>query len=176
MVFSNLIAACIMVTTAATLNAHGVTNVDSAEQAAAALRPIAGNFAFLLFAASIIGTGLLAVPVLAGSAAYAVAEARRWPIGLGLSLSEARNFYAVLAAATLIGVTLDFSGMDPIHMLLMSAIVNGVIAVPIMAVMMMLAVKPEVMGPFTVSPRLRALGWISTLVMAAAVAAMFATL
>ena len=176
MVFSNLIAACIMVTTAATLNAHGVTNVDSAEQAAAALRPIAGNFAFLLFAASIIGTGLLAVPVLAGSAAYAVAEARRWPIGLGLSLSEARNFYAVLAAATLIGVTLDFSGMDPIHMLLMSAIVNGVIAVPIMAVMMMLAVKPDVMGPFTLSPRLRALGWLSTLVMAAAVAAMFATL
>ena len=176
MVFSNLIAACIMVTTAATLNAHGVTNVDSAEQAAAALRPIAGDFAFLLFAASIIGTGLLAVPVLAGSAAYAVAEARRWPIGLGLSLTEARNFYSVLAAATLIGVALDFSGMDPIRMLLMSAIVNGVIAVPIMAVMMMLAVKPEVMGPFTVSPRLRTLGWLSTVVMAAAVAAMFATL
>jgi NRAMP (natural resistance-associated macrophage protein)-like metal ion transporter len=176
MVFSNLIAACIMVTTAATLNAHGITNVDSAEQAAAALRPIAGNFAFLLFAASIIGTGLLAVPVLAGSAAYAVAEARRWPIGLGLSLSEARNFYGVLAAATLVGVALGFSGMDPIRMLLLSAIVNGVIAVPIMAVMMMLSVRPDVMGPFTVSPRLRALGWLSTLVMAAAVVAMFATL
>jgi NRAMP (natural resistance-associated macrophage protein)-like metal ion transporter len=176
MVFSNVIAACIMVTTAATLNAHGVTNVDSAGQAAAALRPIAGDFAFLVFAASIIGTGLLAVPVLAGSAAYAVAEARRWPIGLGLSLSEARNFYAVLAASTLIGVSLDFSGMDPIRMLLLSAIVNGVIAVPIMAVMMLLAVKREVMGPFTLSPRLRALGWISTLVMLAAVVAMFATL
>ena len=176
MVFSNVIAACIMVTTAATLNAHGVTNVDSAEQAAAALRPIAGDFAFLVFAASIIGTGLLAVPVLAGSAAYAVAEARRWPIGLGLSLTEARNFYAVLAASTLIGVALDFSGMDPIRMLLLSAIVNGVIAVPIMAVMMLLAVKREVMGPFTLSPRLQALGWLSTLVMFAAVVAMFATL
>ncbi len=116
------------------------------------------------------------MPVLAGSAAYAVAEARRWPIGLGLSLTEARNFYAVLAAATLIGVALDFSGMDPIRMLLMSAIVNGVIAVPIMVVMMMLAVKPDVMGPFTVSPRLRALGWFSAAVMGAAVAAMFATL
>ena len=176
MIFSNLVAACIMITTAATLNAHGVTNIDSAEQAALALRPIAGDFAFVLFAASIIGTGMLAVPVLAGSAAYAVAEARRWPIGLGLSLLEARNFYAVLAASTLIGVALDSFGMDPIRMLLLSAVVNGVIAVPIMAVMMLLAVKPAVMGPFTLSRRLWALGWLSTLVMAAAVAAMFATL
>jgi len=176
MSFSNLIAACIMLTTAATLNAHGITNVESAEQAAAALRPIAGNLAFVLFAASIIGTGLLAVPVLAGSAAYAVAEARRWPIGLGLTLTEARNFYAVLAASTLVGVSLDFSGMDPIRMLLLSAVVNGVISVPIMAVMMMLAVKPAVMGPFTLSRRLQALGWIATLVMAAAVVAMLATL
>jgi Mn2+/Fe2+ NRAMP family transporter len=175
MVFSNLIAACIMVTTAATLNAHGVTNVDSAEQAAAALRPIAGNFAFLLFAASIIGTGLLAVPVLAGSAAYAVAEARRWPIGLGLSLSEARNFYAVLAASTLVGVALDFSGMDPIRMLLMSAIVNGVIAVPIMAVMMLLASRRDIMGDFVIRPRLRRLGWAATVVMAVTVVAMFGT-
>src|SRR5262249_19303387 len=145
MAFSNLIAFCIMVTTAATLNAHGITNVDSAEQAALALRPIAGHFAFLLFAAGIIGTGLLAVPVLAGSAGYAVAESRRWPIGLGLTLSEARNFYAVLAGSTVIGVALDFSGMDAIRMLLMSAIVNGVIAVPIMVVMMLLAVKKTVM-------------------------------
>jgi NRAMP (natural resistance-associated macrophage protein)-like metal ion transporter len=176
MVFSNLVALCIMVTTAATLNVHGVTNVESAEQAAMALRPIAGNFAFLLFAAGIIGTGLLAVPVLAGSAAYAVSEARRWPIGLGLSLAEARNFYFVLAASTLVGVALDFSGMDAIRMLLLSAVVNGVIAVPIMAVLMMMAVRPAVMGPFTVSRRLQVLGWFSTLVMAAAVVAMFATL
>ena len=176
MTFSNLIAFCIMVTTAATLNANDVTNIETAEQAALALRPIAGHFAFLLFASGIVGTGLLAVPVLAGSAAYAVAESRRWPIGLGLSLSEARNFYSVLAASTLIGVALDFAGMDPIKMLVMSAVVNGVIAVPIMAVLMLLAVKREVMGPFVLTTRLRALGWVSTLVMAAAVAAMFATL
>ncbi|MBC8023364.1 MAG: Nramp family divalent metal transporter [Burkholderiales bacterium] len=176
MVFSNLIAACIMVTTAATLNAHGVTHIETAEQAALALRPIAGDFAFLLFAAGIIGTGLLAVPVLAGSAAYAVAEARRWPIGLGLTLQEARNFYAVLAASTLVGVALGFAGMDPIRMLVMSAVVNGVIAVPIMAVMMLLAMKPAVMGPFTLSGHLLALGWLSTAVMGAAVIAMFVTL
>jgi NRAMP (natural resistance-associated macrophage protein)-like metal ion transporter len=176
MTFSNLIAFCIMVTTAATLNAHGVTNIETAEQAALALRPIAGHFAFLLFALGIIGTGLLAVPVLAGSAAYAVAEARRWPIGLGLSLSEARNFYSVLAASTLIGVALDFADVDPIKMLVWSAVVNGVIAVPIMAVLMLLAVKRDVMGAFVLTMRLRVLGWISTLVMAAAVAAMFATL
>jgi NRAMP (natural resistance-associated macrophage protein)-like metal ion transporter len=176
MVFSNLIALCIMLTTAATLHAHGIFSIDTAEQAAEALRPIAGEFAFALFAASIIGTGLLAVPVLAGSAAYAVAESRRWPIGLGLPLMEARGFYGVLAAATLIGVALDFSNVDPMKALLLSAIVNGVIAVPIMAVMMLLANKPEVMGAFTVSRRLRALGWLATGVMAAAVIAMVATL
>jgi NRAMP (natural resistance-associated macrophage protein)-like metal ion transporter len=176
MTFSNLVALCIMVTTAATLHVHGITTIDTAEQAAQALRPIAGDFAFLLFASSIVGTGLLAVPVLAGSAAYAVAESRRWPIGLGLTLLEARGFYAVLAAATLIGVALQFSGVDPIKALILSAVVNGVIAVPIMAVMMMLAVKPEVMGRFTVKRRLLVLGWLSTLVMAAAVVAMFATM
>ena len=176
MTFSNLIAFCIMVTTAATLNAHGVTNIDTAQQAALALRPIAGHFAFLLFALGIIGTGLLAVPVLAGSAAYAVAESRRWPIGLGLSLLEARNFYSVLAASTLIGVVLDFADIDPIKMLIWSAVVNGVIAVPIMAVLMLLAVMRDVMGPFVLTKRLRVLGWFSTLVMAVAVAAMFATL
>jgi NRAMP (natural resistance-associated macrophage protein)-like metal ion transporter len=176
MTFSNAIALCIMITTAATLHANGITHIDTAEQAAQALRPIAGDFAFLLFAASIIGTGLLAVPVLAGSAAYAVAESRRWPIGLGLPLLEARGFYSVLAAATLIGVALDFSGVDPIKALIFSAVVNGVIAVPIMAVMMLLAAKPEVMGPFVVKRRLRWLGWMSTAVMAAAVVAMFLTL
>jgi NRAMP (natural resistance-associated macrophage protein)-like metal ion transporter len=176
MTFSNLIALSIMLTTAATLHANGITQIDTASQAAQALRPIAGNFAFLLFAASIVGTGLLAVPVLAGSAAYAVAESRRWPIGLGLPLMEARGFYGVLSAATLIGVALDFSGVDPIKALIFSAVVNGVIAVPIMAVMMLLAAKPEVMGPFVVKRRLRVLGWLSTAVMAAAVIAMFMTL
>jgi Mn2+/Fe2+ NRAMP family transporter len=176
MTFSNGIALCIMLTTAATLHVQGVTSIETAERAAAALRPIAGNFAFLLFAAGIVGTGLLAVPVLAGSAAYAVAESRRWPIGLGLTLAEARGFYGILAAATLIGVALDFTDIDPIKALLWSAVVNGVIAVPIMVVMMLLAVKPDVMGPFVVKRRLLVLGWFSTAVMAAAVIAMLATL
>jgi NRAMP (natural resistance-associated macrophage protein)-like metal ion transporter len=176
MTFSNLVAFCIMLTTAATLHGHGITNIDTAEQAARALRPIAGEFAFALFAAGIIGTGLLAIPVLAGSAAYAVAESRRWPIGLGLTLAEARGFYGILAAATLIGMVIDFTEVDPINALLWAAIVNGVIAVPIMAVMMMLAVKPAVMGEFAVSRRLSVLGWFATAVMATAVVAMFATL
>ena len=176
MMFSNLIAFCIMLTTAVTLHANGVTNIETAEQAAQALRPIAGEFAFGLFAAGIIGTGLLAVPVLAGSAAYAVAETFRWPIGLGLALAEARGFYAILAAATLIGVAVDFTNIDPIKALIASAVVNGVIAVPIMAVMMRMAVRPRIMGPFVISRRLNVLGWISTGVMGAAVAAMIATL
>jgi NRAMP (natural resistance-associated macrophage protein)-like metal ion transporter len=176
MTFSNVIALCIMVTTAATLHTGGPVTITSAEQAAEALRPVAGNFAFVLFSLSIIDTGLLAVPVLAGSAAYAVAESRRWPIGLGLPLLEARGFYMVIAAATLIGVALDFAGIDPIQALIFSAVVNGVIAVPIMAVMMRLATMREVMGPFVVKRRLLVLGWLSTGVMAAAVAAMFATL
>jgi NRAMP (natural resistance-associated macrophage protein)-like metal ion transporter len=176
MTFSNVVALCIMITTAATLHVSGGVTIETAEQAAQALRPIAGPFAFALFAASIVGTGLLAVPVLAGSAAYAVAEARRWPIGLGLPLLEAQGFYAVVAAATLIGVGLDFTGVDPIKALLFSAVVNGVIAVPIMAVMMRLATMPAVMGPFVVTRRLRILGWLSTAVMGAAVVAMFATM
>ncbi len=176
MTFSNLIALCIMLTAAATLNAHGVTNVESASQAAQALRPIAGDFAFALFTAGIVGTGMLAIPVLAGSAAYAVAESFRWPIGLGLPLLEARGFYAILAIATLGGVAMGFTEIDPIKALLWSAVVNGVIAVPIMVVMMLLCAKPAVMGQFTARRRLRALGWLSTGVMGAAVVAMFATL
>jgi NRAMP (natural resistance-associated macrophage protein)-like metal ion transporter len=172
MIYSNLIALCIMLTTAVTLHAAGTTEITTAEQAAQALRPIAGRFAFELFALGIIGTGLLAVPVLAGSAAYAVAESLRWPIGLGLTLAEARGFYLILSASTLLGVAIDFSGVDSIRMLLWAAMVNGVISVPIMAVMMLLAVKPAVMGPFVISTRLRVLGWLATAVMAAAVVAM----
>jgi NRAMP (natural resistance-associated macrophage protein)-like metal ion transporter len=175
MTFSNGIALCIMLTTAATLHVAGITTIDTAEQAASALKPIAGQFAFTLFAAGIVGTGLLAVPVLAGSAAYAVAESRRWPIGLGLPFLEARGFYGILAAATLIGVAVDFTNIDPIKALIWAAVINGVTAVPIMAVMMLLAVKPDVMGELTVSRRLLVLGWIATAVMAAAVVAMFVT-
>ena len=176
MIFSNFIAFCIMLTTAVTLHAAGLTDIQSGAQAAEALRPLAGDFAFLLFAAGIIGTGLLAVPVLAGSAAYAVAESFRWRIGLGLSLTEARGFYSILTIATLLGVAIDLSGVDSMKMLLWAAIVNGVISVPIMAVMMVLAAKPAVMGRFVVGRRLRVLGWLATGVMAAAVIAMFIVL
>ena len=173
MIFSNLIAFCIMLTAAVTLHSAGVTDIQSPAQAAEALRPLAGDLAFLLFAAGIIGTGLLAVPVLAGSAAYAVAESFRWPTGLGLPLAEARGFYFILTLATLLGVVIDLSGIDSIKMLLWAAIVNGVISVPIMVVMMLLAARPAVMGPFAIKRRLKVLGWFATGVMAAAVGAMF---
>ena len=176
MIFSNLIAFCIMLTTAVTLHAAGITDIQTTAQAAEALRPIAGEFAFFLFAAGIIGTGLLAVPVLAGSAAYAVAEGLRWPIGLGLSLAEARGFYFILTVATLLGVAINLSGVDSIKMLLWAAVVNGVIAVPIMVVMMLLAVKPAVMGPFVIRRHLWVLGWFATAVMAVAVVALFVLL
>ena len=172
MMFSNLIAFCIMLTTAATLHGAGLVQIDTAAQAARALRPLAGDLAFALFAAGIIGTGLLAVPVLAGSAAYAVAESFRWPIGLGLKLAEARGFYSVLSVATIVGVAIDLSGIDSIKALLWAAVINGVVAVPIMAVMMLLAVKPAVMGPFVITQRLKILGWIGVVAMAASVAAM----
>ncbi len=176
MIFSNSIALCIMLTAAVTLHAAGKTDIQTAAQAAEALRPLAGDFAFMLFAAGIVGTGLLAVPVLAGSAAYAVAESFKWRIGLGLTLTEARGFYFILTVATLLGVAIDFSGVDSIKMLLWAAIVNGVISVPIMAVMMLLASKPEVMGAFVVGRRLRMLGWCATGIMAAAVLTMFAVM
>ena len=176
MIFSNLIAFCIMLTTAVTLHAAGITDIQTTAQAAEALRPLAGEFAFFLFAAGIIGTGLLAVPVLAGSAAYAVAEGFRWPIGLGLPLAEARGFYAILTVATLLGVAIDLSGVDSIKMLLWAAVLNGVIAVPIMVVMMLLAVKPAVMGAFVIKRRLWILGWLATAVMAVAVIALFVLL
>jgi NRAMP (natural resistance-associated macrophage protein)-like metal ion transporter len=173
--FSNLIALFIIISTAATLNRAGVTDIATSAQAAEALRPLAGDFAFLLFSLGIIGTGLLAVPVLAGSAAYATAEAFQWKSGLDLKLLEAREFYAIIALATLGGVALDFTPVDPIRALFWSAVINGIIAVPIMVVMMLLADDPKVMGPFTVTRRLKALGWLATWTMAAAVVAMFVT-
>jgi Mn2+/Fe2+ NRAMP family transporter len=174
--FSNLVAFFIMLTTAVTLHVHGVTDIQTSAQAAEALRPIAGQFAFELFAAGIVGTGLLAIPVLAGSAAYAVAETFEWKIGLGLRLAEARGFYAILVAATLIGVSMNFSRIDPIRALVWSAVINGVISVPIMAIMMLMAVRPEIMGRFTIKRRLKILGWLATLIMALAVSAMLFTL
>lgn len=173
--FSNLIAFFIILTAAVTLHLHGVTDIETSAQAAEALRPIAGEYAFLLFSAGIVGTGLLAVPVLAGSAAYAVAESFKWPIGLGRKLLEARGFYMILTIATLLGVMLNFTSIDPIKALFWSAVINGVIAVPIMAIMMAMAAKPEIMGQFVVTPRLRILGWLATGVMALAVLAMGVT-
>ncbi len=175
MAFSNIVAFCIILGTAATLNAGGVTDIRTSAQAAEALRPLAGHFAFLLFSLGIIGTGMIAVPVLAGSAAYAVAETFEWKRGLDLKLLEAREFYTIIALATLGGVALDFSPIDPIRALFWSAVVNGVIAVPIMVVMMLLADDAKVMGGFTITRQLKALGWLATGTMAAAVAAMFAT-
>ena len=164
-----------MLTAAVTLHVHGITDIQTSAQAAEALRPIAGDFAFVLFAAGIVGTGLLAVPVLAGSAAYAVAETFRWPIGLGLTLLKARGFYSILSVATMLGVAINFSPIDPIKALFWTAVINGVIAVPIMVVMMLMASREDVMGPFVVKRRLKVLGWLATGAMIAAVAAMFAT-
>lgn len=173
MAFSNLIAFFIMLTTAATLHAHGVTDIQTSTQAAEALRPIAGRFAFLLFSMGIIGTGMLAVPVLAGSAAFAVAESFRWRRGLDLAPLRGARFYGIIAAATMVGVGLGFTRLDPIKALFYAAVVNGVISPPIMVVMMRMASNTRVMGEFVVTRRLRILGWVATTVMAVAVAAMF---
>ena len=174
--FSNLIAFFIILSTAATLNSAGITNIQTSAQAAEALRPLAGEFAYLLFGFGIIGTGLLAVPVLVGSAAYAVAETMGWRAGLDLVPTEGYGFYGIIAVATLGGVVLDFSPTDPVQELFWSAVINGVIAVPIMAVIMMLGSKESVMGRFVIRKRLRRLGWLATFTMAAAVVTMFATM
>ena len=178
MSFSNLIAFFIILSTAATLHKAGITDIQTSAQAAEALRPLAGDFTFLLFSLGIIGTGMLAVPVLAGSAGYAVAEAAGWSGSLSARLDkgEGRGFYGVIAAATVGGVLLCFSPIDPVRALFWSAVLNGVIAVPIMAVMMLLATRRSVMGDHVIGPRLRVMGWLATGVMAAVVVAMAATL
>lgn len=173
MIFSNVIAFSIILTTAAILNADGVTNINSAAQAADALRPLAGEFAFLLFALGIIGTGLLAIPVLAGSAAYGVAEAFGWHATLEASAPDAMGFYTIIAAATVIGFGLGFTGIDAIHMLVWSAVLNGIVAVPIMAMMMLIVANAGLMGRFKAGRRLIVLGWIGTGLMAVAVIALF---
>jgi len=174
--FSNIVAFFIMLTTAVTLGAHGITDIQSSAQAAEALRPVAGEFAFLAFALGIIGTGMLAVPVLAGSAAYAVTESFRWRNGMDLKVVEAHEFYGIIALATLGGVLLDFAPVDPIAALVLSAQINGVIAVPIMAVMMLLAHNRKIMGIYTLSTRHTVIGWAGVAIMLVAVVAMFATL
>ncbi len=175
MAASNLVALFIMLTTAATLNAHGVTDIETSADAAKALRPIAGEFAFAVFALGIVGTGLLAVPVLAGSAAYALGEAFKWRVGLAERPGRAAAFYWAIAAAVLVGALLNFSPLDPIKALFWSAVLNGVAAVPIMAMIMLMASQRSVMGEFALNSWLKALGWIATAVMTAAAVGMFAT-
>ena len=170
---SNLIAFFIILTTAVTLHVHGVTDIQTAQQAALALRPVAGDFAFVLFALGIVGTGLLAVPVLAGSVGYAIGELRGWRCGLEYKPSDAPGFYGVIAAAVVGGLVVDYSGIDPIKALFWSAVINGVISVPIMAAMMAVAGRRHEMGRFVASPAQIVFGWAATIVMAAAVAAMF---
>lgn len=169
MIFSNGVAFFVMLMGAVVLHAGGITDVQSAAQAAQALRPLAGDFAFALFSFGIIATGLLAVPVLASSGAYAVAEAMGWPLGLERHWREAKGFYAIIGIATLVGTGLVFSPIDPIKALYWSAVVNGVVAVPIMAAMMMLAGNRAVMGALTVRRKTRVFGWGAVVLMTAAV-------
>jgi NRAMP (natural resistance-associated macrophage protein)-like metal ion transporter len=180
--FSNLVAYFIILAAAATLNAHGVKDIQTSSQAAEALRPIAGRFAFFLFALGIIGTGLLAVPVLGGSAAFAVGEALRWPTGLDRKPLQAKGFYTVLTVATLLGLAINFpdvqkiTHLSPIKALFWSAVINGVAAVPMMIVMMLMFHNHKVMGQFVnLSPGLRVMGWLATLAMLLAAIGLFAT-
>ncbi|MEN3111825.1 Nramp family divalent metal transporter [Uliginosibacterium paludis] len=172
MLFSNLIAFCVILATTITLHQHGVTDIQTTRQAAEALRPLAGEFTFLLFALGIIGTGMLAVPVLAASAAYAVADTLGWRSGMDHDFAEARGFFMVIAGATLLGTLIDFTPLDPIKALVWSAVANGVIAVPIMAAMMWLGSQRSLLGAHTLHARHRFLGWLATGVMAVAVVVM----
>jgi NRAMP (natural resistance-associated macrophage protein)-like metal ion transporter len=176
MLVSNLVAFFIMLTTAVTLNANGQTDIQSSEQAAAALKPIAGEMAFFLFSLGIVGTGLLAVPVLAGSAAYAAGEFFRWRTGLEHKFSEAKGFYAVIVAATVAGIAVDLSPLDPIKALVWSAVVNGVIVVPVLVAMMIVATRPQQMGKFVATRTQRVFGWLTTAMMTVAAVAMFVTM
>lgn len=172
---SNLIAFFIILTTAVTLHAHGKTDITSAAQAAEALRPVAGDFAFALFTVGIVGTGLLAVPVLAGSAAYAVSGVFGWPASLEHKALQAKRFYGVLAAATVIGLGLNFTPIDPIKALFWAAVINGVLAGPVMVIIMLMATNSAVMGQFTLSWRLKITGWLATAVMLISAGGLFVT-
>ena len=167
MAVSNLVAICIIYATAATLHSTGVTTIATSSQAAEALRPIAGVMTFAIFAAGIVGTGLLAVPVLAGSAAYALSETFSWREGLDRRLLQAKSFYATIAVATMAGVGLNFTPLDPVRALYWSAVVNGVLAAPVMAVLMVIAGNGRIMGRLTVSRTLLVVGWTAMGIMLA---------
>ena len=172
MAFSNVIALSIIITAAATLHANGKIDIESSAQAAEALRPIAGAFAEIVFALGIVGTGLLAIPVLAGSTAYAVGEGRRWTVGLDRKPREAAAFYSVLALSAMIGIALNFTSINPIQALYWSAVVNGVLAVPVMFLLMVMSRRRDVMDEFVIKGPLYWLGWLSTAAMTLSVVAM----
>ena len=176
MAFSSIVSLAIVFATAATLHANGVLDIGTSAQAAEALRPIAGNFAFALFSLGIIGTGLLAVPVLAGSAAYAVTEMFGIASSLDAKPTKARLFYGTIAVTTMLGVSLQYVGIDPARALYWAAVVNGVLAAPLMVMMMLIARNPRAMGRLTLGPRATITGWFATLVMAGATIIFFATL
>ena len=176
MAFSNLVALSIVVTTAATLHAHGVTNIQTSADAAKALEPIAGAFAKVIFALGVVGTGLLALPVLAGSAAFAMGEAFGWHVGLARKANRAKAFYGALTAAVAAGVVMNFTPIDPIKALFWSAVINGVVAVPVMAMLMHMSTHRAAMGDFRLPRPLFVLGWAATAVMGLAAAGMLATL
>jgi NRAMP (natural resistance-associated macrophage protein)-like metal ion transporter len=171
MAVSNAVAFFIMLTAAATLHAHGDNAIQTATQAASALEPLAGRFAYALFAAGIIVTGLLAVPVLAGAAAYAVGEAMHWRVGLEIKPRRATKFYLTLGVATLVGLALNFVRFDPIRSLFIAAVINGLLAAPVMALMMLMTRSQKIMGKFTLPLYLQIAGWIGTIAMFGASAA-----
>jgi Mn2+/Fe2+ NRAMP family transporter len=173
MSYSNLTAFFIILATAVTLNVSGVTDIDTAAQAASALRPLAGDFAYALFALGITGVGLIGVPVLAGSGAYALSEAMGWRRGLQRQATDARGFYGVLAVSVLAGLGIQYLPISPMKALFWSAVINGVVAVPLMAVIVVLVSNRTVMGPFTASRPIIVLGWLATAIMGAAAAWMF---
>lgn len=173
MVFSNLVAVFIVFAAAATLNAHGITTIETSAQAAQALEPVAGKFAFLLFAFGIVGTGLLAVPVLAGSAAYAVSEMLARPASLDAKPLNARLFYGTIAVTTLAGASIQYVGINPVRALYWSAVINGVLAAPLMAIMMLIVTNPRAMGHLTLGRRGTVLGWAATAVMVVATGLFF---
>jgi Mn2+/Fe2+ NRAMP family transporter len=165
---SNFVMYFIILTTAATLHAHGVVKIETAKQAAEALRPLAGNGAYLLFTLGLIGTGMLGVPVLAGSCAYAISEAAAWRGSLEKKPSGAREFYGVLAAAMTIGLIINYMGLDAVKMLFWSAVVNGMLAPPLILLVLLLTGDPKVMGDRVSSTMERALGWMTFVIMSAA--------
>ena len=173
MLYSDLTAYFIILATAVTLHVSGVTDINTAAQAASALRPLAGDFAFILFAVGILGVGLIGVPVLAGSGAYALSEAMGWNSGLEYKPNDARGFYSIISISVLLGLIIQYSPINPMKALFWSAVINGVIAVPLMVVIILLVSKKSVIGKFTASRAIIILGWVAVAVMGAAAVRMF---